>query len=129
MNDAQLPDAETLRRRVFPGHLKEDNSISSAAFTDDEMSVDRAKLRSVDESLSEHPGYGLAEFEAGFARGLGQSVEADPKVLNLAHALVRGKKSRSVRRLFAQQSRWARMPLRATTGPADEDQLSPSSPV
>ena len=90
-----IADDETLHRRIHPIHVKPDGNVCSAAFNDPEMSVDRASLRSADETLREYDGYGLAAFVTKHARDLGQEVLPDPELLNPAHALVTGKKTKA----------------------------------
>lgn len=99
-----ISDDEKLHRRIHPTFIKPDGSLSSQAFTDPEMSVDRAEFRSLDETLDGCPNHGCAAVETGFARGLDQEVVADPMLLNPAHALVNGKKTKSIARRLAKNS-------------------------
>lgn len=101
-----VADEEPLHRRIHPTFQRPDGTISSAAFTDPEMSVDRGHYRSIEESLENYGTFGLAVLLASAARQLGQTVVADPDLLNPAHALVRGHKSRSVARSLARASAW-----------------------
>ncbi len=100
----EIPDAEKLLRRLHPVQIDDSGRPTSAAFKDPELSVDRASIRTAEESLGEYlqRGYGIASITAGFARGQRQEVLPDPTLLNPAHAVVRGDKPRSVARAFAQ---------------------------
>lgn len=97
-----IADLEMLHRRIHPAQMQ-DGRVSTAAFSDPEMSVDRARMRTAQESLQKHAGYGLAGFTAGFARGVKdpQEVLPSPSLFNPSHALVKGKKSKATRREFA----------------------------
>lgn len=99
-----VSDDEKLYRHINPLHIKDDGTVTSAAFTDSEMSVDRAKYRELAESLESHPGWGCASFEAAFARSLKQEVISIPELLNPAHAHVVGKKTKSIARKLAKES-------------------------
>jgi len=96
-----IADEEDLYRRVHPDQMKPNGTVTSAAFKDQEMSVDRAKKRTPEDSLARHPKYGLASFKAALARRLNQQVEPDGDLANPAHALVIGQKTRSIARSFA----------------------------
>jgi hypothetical protein len=104
-----ITDSEFLHRRIHPTQMKEGRP-SSAAFTDPEMSVDRAALRTVDETLRGYGSYGVAGFSAGFARGLEQEVIPDPALLNQSHALVKGHKPRATSKRFARECTLVRAP-------------------
>ena len=67
------------------------------------MSVDIARLQ-VDKRITLQNGVGLASFEAAVAYDLGQTVVADPKEDNRAHAIVAGHKPYSVRKAFRRSS-------------------------
>ena len=101
-----IVDTENLNRRIHPTFVKPDGSVSSQAFTDLKMSVDRAKYRTIKESLLNYNGYGLAGFLTLIAINAGQEVYAEPKLLNYAHAIVSGKKTKSIARIFAKASAW-----------------------
>lgn len=101
-----VEDPEQLNRRVHPEQVKPDGTVSSAAFKDPEMSVDRAALRRVEETLKAHDGYGAVALIAADARALDQKVHADPTLLNPAHALVVGKKTGSISKKLAAASTW-----------------------
>lgn len=83
--------------------------ISSAEFTDDELSVDRRELVEAAEkdfTFTMRQGAGVAEFSARLARDLDQEVREDPIPDNPTHALVIGKKSKRVGRQLARQSKF-----------------------
>jgi hypothetical protein len=102
----EIGDDETLHRRIHPTHVKPDGSVSSQAFRDAQMSVDRAAFRATVDTLHGYGGYGISAFIAHFARQHGQTIRADPELLNPAHALVEGTKSKSVARAFARAAVW-----------------------
>lgn len=89
-DDPTITDGDRLWRRLHPSQMTFDENLqrrrpSSAAFSDSSdgtaMSVSIVKLRPSDDPdvlVSEHPGEGIAEFTAGFARGLNQGVEHTP---------------------------------------------------
>ena len=101
-----IDDEEPLARRISPGFRRDDGRISSQAFTDTEMSVDRHAYRSADRSLLGYEGFGLAKFKTAEARKLGQEVVARCELLNPAHAQVNGKKTGSIRKALARASSW-----------------------
>jgi hypothetical protein len=101
-----VADDERLHRRIFPGFVRSDGSVSSQAFVDPEMSVDRARYAALSETLANFPEHGLAVLVASYARGLGQEVIADKQLLNEAHALVRGQKTKSLARRLARGAEW-----------------------
>lgn len=101
-------DADKLYRR-FPGYwLKDDNSVSSAAFQNtsntNDMSVDLGRRTTSKRIVSGYPSHGVASFIAGLARKLGQKVLHDPFPNNPAHSTVRGEKTRGIRRQLAKSS-------------------------
>ncbi|WP_437275453.1 hypothetical protein WME90_29950 [Sorangium sp. So ce375] len=105
-----ITNDELLSRRFHIYQLKEDGTASSGAFTDPDMSVDRASMRTIDESLSEYPYMGVAQIVAGEARSLEQEVVPVPQLLNLAHAEVRGKKTKAIAKKLARSSVVVRAP-------------------
>ncbi len=103
-----VEDTEPLHRRIHPTFVHSSGRISSQAFTDPEMSVDRGDYREVSETLRDCKGFGLVRFLAETARNLNQEVRADPQLLNEAHALVVGKKTKSIARKLARSSKWVK---------------------
>lgn len=112
----EIDDGETLHRRIHPTHVKPDGSVSSQAFRDPEMSVDRAAYRRTADTLHGYSGYGISALLAALARQHGQIVRADPQLLNPAHALVEGSKSKSVARAFARAATWVVRPSDKNAG-------------
>ena len=70
------------------------------------MSVDRASLRTPEQSLEGYPGWGLASFPVSLAESLNQQVIAVPELFNLAHVIVQGNKTKSTQKAFAKGSTW-----------------------
>lgn len=101
-----IDDKEKLNRRIHPTFVKPDGTVSSQAFTDLKMSVDRAEYRKPKESLLNYNGYGLAGFLTQIARKIGQDVYSEPELLNFAHAIVEGKKTKSIARSLAKAATW-----------------------
>lgn len=119
-DDRTIGDDAELWRRIRPD-FAQDGRISSQAFQNiegDKMSVFVGELltrqglgpRAI---IQDHPGYGVASIQAGFARGLGQKV-----VLALdegaGHAHLVGSKTKSVRQKLARAATWIVQPLPRT---------------
>lgn len=109
----EVADDEGLHRRIHPTFLRPDGSVSSQAFRDERMSVDRAKFRPVRDTLEGYDGYGLARLLTVVARRFQQEVAADKQLLNPAHALVKGQKTKGIARKLARKAFWI-VPLSAT---------------
>lgn len=101
-----VADAEPLHRRIHPTFVKPDGSVSSQAFVDPEMSVDRANYWSVPLTLRGYHGYGVTALQTAVAREHQQEVISDKELLNPAHALVKGKKGKTIARALAKASAW-----------------------
>ena len=101
---ADLDDGEVLWRRVHEDHY-EDGRVTSAAFKGFDMSVDRAKLQE-DRAVTLKHGLGVAQFTAAEARRHDQQPVAAPNPGELAHALVRGHKSKGISRALARLARF-----------------------
>ena len=98
MNDrSSLDGNEHLWRRIHRSHLLDGGRVSSIAFSDPEMSVDIARIQQ-DMSITLAGEAGVADFHASTAQALDQETVADPLPDNAAHALVIGKKSKSIQR-------------------------------
>lgn len=102
----EVDDGELLWRRVHRTQYVPDGAgglkVSSAAFIDPSLSVDRAWIIEAaggDHSTTKQDGVGVAQFTAGFARSLDQVVDPNPVEGNDAHALVTGDKRRGNRRV------------------------------
>jgi len=115
MNIQLILDHDELFRRILDDWIQENGNISSAAFQNtspafqntsnaDDMSVNLARLTTLEETVSEYPHCGVASFLAGFARELDQQVLHDPILDNIAHSTVRGKKTKSIRKKLAKGS-------------------------
>lgn len=115
MSDAErepLDGAEVLWRRVHhtqwvPDSVTGEHRISSGAFTDPELSVDRATVHEEsgrDHKATQADAPAVAAFAAQAAIDLGLQAVADPIPSNDAHALVLGAKSRSVQRALQKAS-------------------------
>ncbi len=101
-----IDDDEELWRRI---HVKQfvNGRPSSAAFKDSRMSVDRAIVaqhfgRTIRDLAAE--GAGVAVITARSVRELGQRCNPDPLDSNPAHALIEGRKPRSVARKIREQA-------------------------
>jgi len=100
-----LPDNEKLWRRIHKTHFLQDGRVSSAAFSDNQLSVDIASIQQ-DMSITLSDGTGVVEFECSIARELDQQVVPDPLDDNPAHALVKGAKPKSTRRKLRDAARF-----------------------
>lgn len=79
--------------------------MSSAAFSDIELSVDVANIQ-LHMSITLKNGAGVAAIGTAAARGLDQEVRGDPLPDNPAHALVIGRKPKSVKRALRDVARF-----------------------
>lgn len=108
MKAEEILNEDELYRPFLDVWLKNDGNISSAAFQNtsntDDMSVDLARLTTPKKTVSEYPSCGVASLLAGLARKLDQQVLNDPIPTNVAHSIVRGKKTKSIRKKLAKGS-------------------------
>lgn len=108
MKAEEILNEDKLYRRILDVWLKEDGSISSAAFQNtsntDDMSVGLARLTTPEKTVSEYPSCGVASLLAWLARKLRQQVLHDPIPTNVAHSTVRGKKTGSIKKKLAKGS-------------------------
>ena len=108
MKTEEILNEDELYRRFLDVWLKDDGSISSAAFQNtshtDEMSVDLARLTTPEKTVSQYPTCGVVGFLAGLARKLEQRVLYDPIPGNIAHSKVKGHKTKSIRKKLAKGS-------------------------
>jgi hypothetical protein len=113
-----IPDEAPLLRRVHPLQIVPDDSgqqhVSTAAFTDPEMSVDAEPILSEEGldwhfSLKDHPGHSLVRFTASIAREVGQKVEHKPIPGNRAHTVVIGKKTNLVKKSIRRSCEWVHL--------------------
>jgi hypothetical protein len=102
-DDPSITAEERLFRRIPRTWIAWDEqgqaSISSAAFKDEELSVNLESVMARDGRLPEdairkHPSYGLAAITAGHARFYRQCVARDPIEDEPAHGVVYGQKKR-----------------------------------
>ncbi|MBI2708837.1 MAG: hypothetical protein HYX34_03985 [Actinobacteria bacterium] len=106
----QIAPDDLLWRRLHPKHVVPDtlsggDRISSAAFTDPELSVDLARLvEGNDFHVTMKDGAGVAEFSASAALDKKLPVEHAPLPDNYAHTHVLGKKTESIQRHLTRSS-------------------------
>jgi len=126
-DDPSIKNEADLWRRIPPWHFVPDENRggvrpSSAAFENDPdgnpMSVFVAELVRVagkDEKdvLTGLKDFALASVTAGFAREQSQSVALEPADFP-GHAVVFGKKPKSVSRAFAKSAKWVVAPTQAS---------------
>ena len=102
-DDPSIADDERLFRRIPRTWVDWDEhgnaSISSAAFKDEELSINIESVMMRDrrppvDAIRGYPGYGLAALTAGHARSLNQLVVREPIEQEPAHGVVFGKKKR-----------------------------------
>ena len=119
-DDPSILDSAVLWRRIPPWHCVRDENFdvvrpSSAAFENhpdgSPMSVLRAEIvqrtgRNAEDTLAGHTDYALSAFTAGLARHYKQVVAPEPQDDEPAHAVVFGKKTKSVRKALAKGSEW-----------------------
>lgn len=107
----EFRDDDVLYRRLLPYFIKEDGTVSSAAYMrskpppkapDPEISVDLAQLTTPDQTLAGHPGFGLGAIKVGELRKLGFTVRRDPTPGNEAHCLIEGVKTKQDCKLLAE---------------------------
>lgn len=107
-----LDASEELWRRVHDKQWVADSAtgekrISTAAFTDPELSVDRARIRQAngyDHKITQGDSPVVASFTVGAAIEVGQQVVSDALPDNDAHALVLGPKTGAVKRALQKAS-------------------------
>lgn len=112
-DDPTIANNDELWRRVPPQQLitEDDGSprASSAAFDDEELSVNVAKDTTMDKTLAGHAGFSIVGFPAGLAREHEQRVVRKPLPDNPAHAEVIGRKTGSVKKALYRGSRWVHL--------------------
>jgi len=96
-----IPDSDSLYRRIHRSHLTPEGKISSAAFKDEQMSVNWEKYCDA-KSCANESSVAVAALIAAECRALSQTVlhapvEPDqPSGPNQAHAEVRGRKTGAI---------------------------------
>jgi len=117
----EVHDEWGLLRRIPPWHFtwEADGAVrpSGAAFDDDQdgnpMSVVVAEeCAGLEKVLEGHEGFALVRIPVGVAKEKGQRIVLAPTEAEPAHALVVGKKTKSVRRALARASEWVVPPPR-----------------
>lgn len=104
-----LPPDETVFRYIHPTFVKPNGSISSAAFNDEQLSVDRELLCLRPQPIRE--GWGTSVLLVEHVNALGFHAFADPQDHNPAHALIPEKESKGQARQFAAMATWRAMPV------------------
>lgn len=107
---SHVDDDEVLHRRIPPDRIKPGNLPSSSAFSHEEMSVDRAAYRTIEESLTNYEHEGLASLVTRPCRALSLPVEHDPVTYNVAHTLVKGKKTKGTQKALARLATMVKVP-------------------
>jgi len=92
-DDSTISDDALLWRRIAPGNIRVNpqtghETVSSAAFRTQQMSVHIASLTNTQNVLTNYPNDRLAQFRAGDARAVGCFVVRDPLQNDPSHALV-----------------------------------------
>lgn len=104
----QVKPDDKLLRWLHPGQFNwEENRPTSAAFSDEQMSVDILSLTNLEESYQRAKKIGknaVASIKAQDAIDLGLEVRHDPIEGNSAHAIVIGKKSKSIKKTLAKKA-------------------------
>lgn len=104
-DDHAIRDDDRALRRVHPKWVVRESDgtvrLSSAAFRDDEMSINLKSLmskagRPPEDTLTGYPDFGLAEIVVADIRSLKLGVVAAPTQEEPAHAIVTGRKTQSV---------------------------------
>jgi len=90
---SQIQDSEVLWRHIHPKQYIYDYNlsdwrVSSAAFKDQKMSVDRGNYTTLRRSLAYKPEHSLIELKASEFRKYSCELKSDPIDTNPAHALV-----------------------------------------
>lgn len=103
-----VPDGDFLYRRIPADWQKGPTEISSAAFTDSEMSVDLSSLTSPEKSWrrARNSEFGLARIPVAIMckAPIPQEVKHWPVISNWAHSLVLGKKTPGPMRKFFKEN-------------------------
>ena len=116
-DDTSVGDDEILLRRIRPDWVEpapgspNGVAIKSIAFQnlDEGKQLMSSHLLTIlqnlgllpESVLNGHPGYGLVQYTAGYARAAGQVIVRDPRPGDPAHMHVVGPKSKGWRRRFA----------------------------
>lgn len=102
----KVKPSDKLLRWLHPGQFDwEENRATSAAFKDDDMSVDILCLTTIEESYNRAKKIGknaVVSIEAQLAIEKGLEVYHSPREDNYAHGSVAGKKTKSIAKFLAQ---------------------------
>lgn len=118
-DDNSISDENPLWRRIPPVHLVSDGQgnfrPSSAAFKDHPNGSPMSVFifgagSSIEAALLGLPYFGIAAITAGLARQKNQGVRRAPLADHPDHGEVFGKKTDSVRKAFARNAVWIRLP-------------------
>lgn len=106
---------ESFLRRIAPEYYDSNTGkVSSGAFQNsshtNRMSVDWMRLSTVDDTLRDYRGFGVASISAGLCLSLNQEVERAPQEENPAHCDVVGDKPKFVRHKFREMAEYLRYP-------------------
>lgn len=93
---AESPNGVALRSIAFQ-NLDEDKQFMSSHL----LTILQSLGLPAESILNGHPGYGLVQYTAGYARAAGQAIVRDPKPDDPAHMHVVGPKGKGWRRRFA----------------------------
>ena len=108
----EIQDDDVLYRRLVSWHVKQDGTVSSAAYMtsskpkspDPQVSVNLARLSSIVETLSQAPagGFSVGELRVSQIKALGLTVRRDVLLENKAHCLIEGLNSKDGCRRLAE---------------------------
>ncbi len=100
-----IPGNDRLFRRIPPLQYDEmAGRVTSAAFTDPDLSVNWEKYCTPEKAVRRYPTYRLAAFQAKIPREKNLEVRHTPFRLDQSHSSVLGRKSRVIARFLAQNS-------------------------
>ena len=107
--DYQVKPSGKLLRWLHPGQFNwEENRATSAAFKDEQMSVDILCLTTTEESYNRAKKIGknaVVSIKAQLAMEKGLEICHAPREDNYAHGLVIGKKTKSIAKFLAENSK------------------------
>ncbi len=96
-----ISDDDELYRRLYPTYIKDDGTVSSAAYMDrrrrpdHSISVDLARLSTPEATQARGgSGFRIGVIRCGVARDLDFSVRHAPEVDNRAHSLIEGQNTK-----------------------------------
>lgn len=102
-----INDEDDLYRRIpHLWYVEKEDRVSSAAFTNDKVSVDWARYTTPQKTVADFPDNYVAALQAKIPREKGQKVRHDPIPNNYSHSLIIGKKTESVKRYLARNCKF-----------------------